>query len=997
MTAWRQTVADTGAREPSDGSQVGEVQERRDAAASSVPTDVSRHAPRGSRWLIGHYTLAFAVFAAMVLIVYLRIDRSLIRITDGVEQQYSSFLYEGRWLRQIFRTFLSGGGWVVPQWEWSVGYGVDSMTTMLSFEPLTLVSALVPESLSELAYQALIFVRMYLAGLFFCLYALSRDRDAQDALCGACAYVFSACLLNGLYWPGSLVGALFLPLVLTGVERMLAGGRPYVLIGGLVLLFVSSYYFAYMIILTLIPYCVVRVVQVEKNPSVKVHLTWFVRLAGCVLISLSIGCSVIVPQMHALFGSARFTSNTVTFQPTYSLLYYLNFIPGFISVFGPGNDYLIGYGATSLLACVALFLERGERRREHRALRVGFVVLTLMMLVPIFGRVMNGNNYASNRWSFVYAMLISYIVCVVAPRLRRLGGRDRRSALVALCVILVLVLVVNSIREEVYLASLAAGFFSLALLAMGVIPRRHMTLAIVATLLVSSAVAVTYLVDYREGGYTHDAYSLGDVHRSATLASPPYVLTKVDDPTPWRADTDVGASGLRNGGIFLGTRTYSFYYNIYNSRIDRFHTELGLTGTAINFSYNGLGGRSFLEAVTAGSYYLAPSDHSFPVPYYYDDTPVLVDEVADDETSYEVYAARDRLPFGFTYSHVMARGEYERLSMARRQATLLQAAVVDSDDVLATGLAELTPRFSDSSPAYRTTDAADVPDAAEGEGMVVSDGSASASTSGCSYEDGRIVVRQPGATLRLSFEGLPNSETYLSFRNLHYHRPEDEPGADQTLLERLSSLYQGSSLYQPDTYHAIMVSGDGGGVAGIECISSLSHMYGGKSDWLVNLGYSEKPVREITLYLPRVGSYSLDDMSVVVQPMDEFDGQIDALKEDVLDNVELPTNGVRGTIDASKDELLFLSIPYSDGWSATVDGAEANIICANTAFMGIALSAGRHSIELRYATPGLGLGMTIGAGGLLAAGVLVVVCELRRRAWYHGGRRRGRARHLDQK
>lgn len=994
-------VTDTGAREPSDGSQVGEVQGRRDAAASSVPTDVSRSTPRGPRWLIGHYTLAFAVFAAMVLIVYLRIDRSIIRTTDGVEQQYSSFLYEGRWLRQIFRTFLSGGGWVVPQWEWSVGYGVDPMTTMLSFEPLTLVSALIPESLSELAYQALIFVRMYLAGLFFCLYALARDRDAQDALCGACAYAFSACIFNGLYWPGSLVGALFLPLVLTGVERMLAGRRPYVLIGALSLLFVSSYYFAYMIMLTLIPYCVVRVVQVEKNPSVKVHLTWFVRLAGCVLISLSIGCSVIVPQMHALFGSARFTSSPVNFQPTYSLSYYLNFIPGFISVFSSNNDYLIGYGATSLLACVALFLERGERRREHRALRIGFVVLTLMMLVPIFGRVMNGNNYASNRWSFVYAMLISYIVCVVAPRLRRLGGRDRRSALIVLCVILVLVLVVNSIRKEVYLASLAAGFFSLALLATGIIPRRHMTLAIVATLLASSAVAVTYFVDYREGGYTIDAYSLGDAHRSATLASPPYVLTKVDDPTLWRADSDVGALGLRNGGIFLGTRTYSFYYNIYNSRIDRFHTELGLTGTAINFSYNGLGGRSFLEAVTAGSYYLAPSDHSFPVPYYYDDTPVLVDEVADDETSYEVYAARDRLPFGFTYSHVMARDEYERLSMARRQATLLQAAVVDNDDVLATGLTELTPRFSDSSPAYRAADIADVSDtsdAAEGEGTVVGEGSVGASTSGCSYEDGRIVVREPGATLRLSFEGLPNSETYLSFRNLHYHRPEDETGGDQTLLEQLSSLYEGSSLYQPDPFiHTIRVSGDSGGAAGIEFISSLSHMYGGKSDWLVNLGYSEKPVREITLYLPRVGSYSLDDMSVVVQPMDEFDGQIDALKEDVLDNVELPTNGVRGTIDASKNELLFLSIPYSDGWSATVDGAQADIICANTAFMGIALSAGRHSIELRYATPGLGLGMTIGAGGLLAAGVLVVVCELRRRAWYHGGRRRGRARHLDQK
>ena len=119
----------------------------------------------------------------------------------------------------------------------------------------------------------------------------------------------------------------------------------------------------------------------------------------------------------------------------------------------------------------------------------------------------------------------------------------------------------------------------------------------------------------------------------------------------------------------------------------------------------------------------------------------------------------------------MARDEYERLSMARRQATLLQAAVVDNDDVLATGLTELTPRFSDSSPAYRAADIADVSDtsdAAEGEGTVVGEGSVGASTSGCSYEDGRIVVREPGATLRLSFEGLPNSETYLSFRNLHY-------------------------------------------------------------------------------------------------------------------------------------------------------------------------------------------------------------------------------------
>lgn len=60
-----------------------------------------------------------------------------------------------------------------------------------------------------------------------------------------------------------------------------------------------------------------------------------------------------------------------------------------------------------------------------------------------------------------------------------------------------------------------------------------------------------------------------------------------------------------------------------------------------------------------------------------------------------------------------------------------------------------------------------------------------------------------------------------------------------------------------------------------------------------------------------------------------------------------------GTVDFSKDKILCLSIPYSAGWSAKVDGKPAKLLEANVLFMALPLKQGHHQIELRYMTPGL--------------------------------------------
>ncbi len=68
----------------------------------------------------------------------------------------------------------------------------------------------------------------------------------------------------------------------------------------------------------------------------------------------------------------------------------------------------------------------------------------------------------------------------------------------------------------------------------------------------------------------------------------------------------------------------------------------------------------------------------------------------------------------------------------------------------------------------------------------------------------------------------------------------------------------------------------------------------------------------------------------------------------------------------NNDELVFFSIPYEDGWSATVNGQSADIVKVNVGFMAVQVPANQTStIQFTYSTPGLGLGATITGGSVV--------------------------------
>ena len=214
------------------------------------------------------------------------------------------------------------------------------------------------------------------------------------------------------------------------------------------------------------------------------------------------------------------------------------------------------------------------------------------------------------------------------------------------------------------------------------------------------------------------------------------------------------------------------------------------------------------------------------------------------------------------------------------------------------------------------------------------------------------MVKEAGATITLTFIGLPGAETYLRIVNLDL---TDGDSMQRWWLKAETETTSASAGF---------------------CADAFPYTHRQKTQML-NLGYSEEGYHSITITFPVKGTFILDDIEIWCQPMEQYAEQTDRLKEETLRDVEIDWGGVTGTISVSTDKFLCLSIPYMKGWKAYVDGEEVTLYQANTAFMGVELPAGEHVVSLRYWIPGLTAGLIMSGIGVVCLIVIIVFSRRR--------------------
>ena len=114
--------------------------------------------------------------------------------------------------------------------------------------------------------------------------------------------------------------------------------------------------------------------------------------------------------------------------------------------------------------------------------------------------------------------------------------------------------------------------------------------------------------------------------------------------------------------------------------------------------------------------------------------------------------------------------------------------------------------------------------------------------------------------------------------------------------------------------------------------------------------------------------------------VDAYNEMVKELSDEQLEVTKYDATSLEGTVTAKNDGLLFLTIPYSEGWYAWVDGEETEVTPVNDALMAIKMSAGKHDVRIEYIPAGFKPGVCITCASIVTIILLAAIPALIRKA-----------------
>lgn len=944
------------------------------------------------------YTALFALVCCVVFCWYFLTGRTFIWEGDGWNQHYKALVYYAKYMRSIIRELLYNHRFVFPEWDFAFGEGNDILQSLHYYaigDPFALFSVFVPIRFMWIYYDAMIILRLYLSGVAFsCLCFYTRKNISRYAVMGGTlSYVFCYwAILNANRHIYFLNPMLYFPLIILGIEKILRKEKPWLLIASVFLSAISNFYYFYVIVLLTVAYVAVRLITKYKM-DFRVILKMLLRIAGGSILGTMMGGVILLPVMFDFLNDARMGGNTWHF--VYPLSYYSRLLGTFFS--GNGDFWLcMGYAAPVILAIFLLFM----RRKQHRFLKACFLICTAIILIPALGQLLNGMAYMSNKWCWAFALLCAYIFAVMWPELMNLKWGDAVKLGLALSVYFLGLLMLEYSRTLAAFACIGIAFiflfvcFPFRMESPETEKRWEKWKQPVALLLVIISVAnISFFKNAAAtGNYAKESKDAGDAMEQLMLTEANAVDTVADSEKVTDFYRYSGRKLTPNGNTLSNLSGTQYFWSLSNRYIADYMKDIESL-EILPQQHIGYDDRTALLALSSVLYYVVPSDDSAPLPYgfvYVDEFNVkeditedarklLMDELGVEELSeaqikvienataksYKIYRNNNALPIAFTYDAVIDEDTWGRLSAVEKQEAMLQAVL----------LADYAGETQDEEVVYSSQSL---------------DYSIECNGTDITLEDYGFVVTKANSQVTLSFEGLTGSETYFSIKGLDFdgvstyelyfgdekYDPLNlftETRWDFLSYAERESIKKKKLFWTEPTEVDLVLKTSSGVSKTIGYKTEGWSWYNDRHDFMVNLDYSEDAVTSVTITFSEVGVYSFDSIEVICQPMDNYKEQIALLKQDTMKKVRIGTDTVKGTVSLNSPKILCLSIPYSIGWTAYVDGEKTTLYRANIKNMALALDAGKHTIKLVYHTPYLKIGACISVIGFLGLGVLVII------------------------
>lgn len=886
------------------------------------------------KYCYGVYTLMFLLMCIVAFLPFFTEGKSFVwgaGVEDGLSQHFSALAYYGEALREFFRNLLAGHPKLV-MWDMSLGYGADILSTLNYYaigDPLNLLYGFVSPKNTETMYDFMILLRMYLAGITFIIYARKMKKRSYGTVIGALVYVFSGfCFRLGLRHPFFINPMIYFPLLCLGIEKIYQRERPYVFIFAVCVSAMSNYYFLYMLTIFAVIYAWIRFYKYTEENKIKTFFLTILKFGIYYTLGIAMAAVILLPSVIGFLGNGRYGKG-VDWKSliVYPGKYYLLFIENFIGYGNMGSNTNAGY--LPIVGIVVLFTLFSQRMK-HKKYRVAFIASIIALILPIFGYAFNGFSYANNRWAFALSFIVALLTAEMYPRLFVMSKRQQIGIGAGIIIYTVFCIIVNASGEEILknkgimaACGLIAVFYILLLIFQRLgydTQKRIVRVSMAILLLISVGVHGYYRFDPKGYAYTQEFMDQGQAYR--TLKEDNIrMLSKVNDPSVYR----VHAEGYRykNYGLINHLNTISGYYSITAKCVTDTIKGYDTLGMQYADKYKGVDQRLGLLSL-AGVKYITVAHNSQVAKDVSSkgDVPYGV-EKQSKKGNITLYKNKYALPFAYAYDSYMTEQQYEQLNGIGKEQAMLAQIILNQHPADK----EIQHNEQRNDPDIQTISLPET---------------RISSPKGKKYADITVPVEK-------------DKETYLYFKNLVYHGKKN--GDDKFILTGRKGT-KGILVTQNDVQQKIHIQ------------STFNPYYFGRKDYIVKINHQTSKAKEkVRLNFLSPGEYEFDDISLITVPKKDVLARLKERKENSMKQIQYEGNHFRGVYHAKKDQILCVTIPYSKGWKATVNGNRTKIYKANGMFMGIIMKKGTQSVKLDYETPGLKIGAWISLVAWIGLGI----------------------------
>lgn len=886
------------------------------------------------KYCYGVYTLMFLLMCIVAFLPFFTEGKSFVwgaGVEDGLSQHFSALAYYGEALREFFRNLLAGHPKLV-MWDMSLGYGADILSTLNYYaigDPLNLLYGFVSPKNTETMYDFMILLRMYLAGITFIIYARKMKKRSYGTVIGALVYVFSGfCFRLGLRHPFFINPMIYFPLLCLGIEKIYQRERPYVFIFAVCVSAMSNYYFLYMLTIFAVIYAWIRFYEYTEENKMKNFFLAILKFGMYYTLGIAMAAVILLPSVIGFLGNGRYGKG-VDWKSliVYPGKYYLLFIENFIGYGNMGSNTNAGY--LPIVGIVVLFTLFSQRMK-HKKYRAAFIASIIALILPIFGYAFNGFSYANNRWAFALSFIVALLTAEMYPRLFVMSKRQQIGIGAGIIIYTVFCIIVNASGEEILknkgimaACGLIAVFYILLLIFQRLgydTQKRIVRVSMAILLLISVGVHGYYRFDPKGYAYTQEFMDQGQAYR--TLKEDNIrMLSKVNDPSVYR----VHAEGYRykNYGLINHLNTISGYYSITAKCVTDTIKGYDTLGMQYADKYKGVDQRLGLLSL-AGVKYITVAHNSQVAKDVSSmgDVPYGVEKLRK-KGNITLYKNKYALPFAYAYDSYMTEQQYEQLNGIGKEQAMLAQIILNQHPADK----EIQHNEQRNGPDIQTISLPET---------------RISSPKGKKYADITVPVEK-------------DKETYLYFKNLVYHGKKN--GDDKFILTGRKGT-KGILVTQNDVQQKIHIQ------------STFNPYYFGRKDYIVKINHQTSKAKEkVRLNFLSPGEYEFDDISLITVPKKDVLARLKERKENSMKQIQYEGNHFRGVYHAKKDQILCVTIPYSKGWKATVNGNRTKIYKANGMFMGIIMKKGTQSVKLDYETPGLKIGAWISLVAWIGLGI----------------------------